>query len=251
MFDWNWLYFPSLRRALRATVDSLWESAVALGFCGVEVAPPKGEIMLTALDHVLLGTGDLERGVEWVEKQTGVRAVLGGAHPGRGTRNALLALGPSCYLEIIAPDPQQQALAWFSQILSLAEPRLIAWAMHTTDIAAVAMAAQAAGFDVDGPLDGARTRPDGKTLRWKSFRLKDDRGGLFPFFIEWSRDSSHPAQDAPPGCQIESLGLHSPDSAKMTRALQALSADVPVQPAEKPGMILRLTSPKGEVEFTS
>ena len=34
-------------------------------------------------------------------------------------------------------------------------------------------------------------------------------------------------------------------------ALQALSLNVSVAPAEKPQMLLRLKTPKGEVEFTS
>ena len=159
--------------------------------------------MLTALDHVLLGINDLDRGVNWVEKLTGVPAVQGGAHPGRGTRNALLALGPACYLEIIAPDPQQHSPTWFSQILGLAEPRLITWAAHTPNIAALATGAKAAGIAIDGPQDGARTRPDGKTLRWKSFRLKDDRGGLLPFFIEWSPDRHTPHKTPRQGANLK------------------------------------------------
>ena len=48
----------------------------------------------------------------------GVRASLGGQHPIWGTRNALAALGPSSYLEIIAPDrtmrppPKDVRLDW-------------------------------------------------------------------------------------------------------------------------------------------
>ncbi len=156
--------------------------------------------MLTGLDHLILGIDDLDRGIAWVEQRTGVRAVFGGVHPGRGTRNALLALGPDCYLEIIAPDPEQSSPNWFSQVLTLHEPRLIGWAVHTPHLNTLAQTAAAAGFPIDGPHDGARARPDGKILSWKFLRLRDDRGGLLPFFIEWGRDSVHPAADAPQGC---------------------------------------------------
>ena len=43
-----------------------------------------------ALDHLLVGTADLEQGVRWMQQQAGVRAVPGGSHPGVGTRNAPL-----------------------------------------------------------------------------------------------------------------------------------------------------------------
>ena len=207
--------------------------------------------MLTGLDHIILGINDLDRGVAWVEQRTGVRAILGGVHPGRGTRNALVALGPSSYLEIIAPDPGQISPTWFTQVLNMPEPRLIAWAVHTLDLTALAQTAVAAGFAIDGPHDGARSRPDGKILSWKLFHRRDDRGGLLPFFIEWGRDSVHPAADAPSGCTLESFHLLSPDAAELAREFQTLAVEVPVEQGEKPRMLACIASPRGEVELTS
>src|SRR5262245_58496627 len=148
---------------------------------------------VAAADHLLLGVGDLDRGVTWVEERTGVRPAIGGSHPGRGTRNALLSLGPSQYLEVIAPDPAQRTYAFQIDIRTLNEPRLITWAAATTDIDAVARRAKAAGRDVFGPNDGSRARPDGRMLTWRTLGISNKLAiGVvdpIPFFIQWAADT--------------------------------------------------------------
>lgn len=205
----------------------------------------------TDLDHILLGVDDLDRGIAWVEKRTGVRAVFGGVHPGRGTRNALLSLGPRRYLEIIAPDPQQAPAGPAQELTAMHEPQLFNWAVHTNDIAAAAKRAVAAGFAIDGPTDGSRARPDGKLLRWKACRLKDNRGGLLPFFIEWDRESVHPAADAPAGCVLKRFFLESPAAQELIQACQSLGVAVRVERGEKPFLRAIITSAKGQIELGS
>lgn len=201
------------------------------------------------LDHILLGIDDLERGIAWVEQHTGVRAIFGGVHPGRGTRNALLSLGPRRYLEIIAPDPQQPLQGPARPLAAMREPRLFNWAMHTDDIAAAAKRAVAAGFTIDGPTDGSRTRPDGKTLRWKACRLKDDHDGLLPFFIQWKRDSVHPSEDAPAGCMLKRFYMQSPAAAELHKQCRGLGVDIAVERGDKPLLLAFINSHKGQVEL--
>lgn len=205
--------------------------------------------MPSDIDHILLGVSDLDHGIAWVEQRTGVRAAVGGVHPGRGTRNALVSLGPRCYLEIIAPDPRQALLPPAQPLAALREPRLFNWAVHTRDIAADDKRAVAAGIATEGLAGGSRTRPDGKILRWQTCRLKDDHGGLLPFFIQWDRESVHPAEDAPVGCLLERFGVETPSAKEVERWFRGLGVDVSVSRAEKPALRATIRSPKGVVEL--
>src|SRR5260370_5435199 len=136
------------------------------------------------LDHIILGCNDRDKGIEFVKEGTGVLAAIGGVHPGRGTRNALLSLGERRYLEIIAPDPAQSEIAHFPQIRSMTDPRLIGWAVHPPDISAVAKQLRENKVEFKGPDDGSRTRLDCRGPNCKTINLADDRHGLLPFFIE-------------------------------------------------------------------
>lgn len=203
------------------------------------------------LDHILLGIDDLDRGIAFMEERTGVRAAFGGVHPGRGTQNALLRLGTRRYLEIIAPDPKQTSLAAYPELRTMREPRLLTWAVHTDDIAAVAQKLADAGFAADGPEGGSRARPDGKILHWKALRLKDDRGGLLPFFIEWSRDSVHPSVDAPSGCQLVQFTAASSNPEELRDVVARLGVELEVEQAAKPQLRARIAGARGTAELSS
>ncbi len=114
---------------------------------------------LSRLDHLVYGTPDLEETVDRLERQTGVRAAFGGQHLGHGTRNALIALGPASYLEILGPDPEQpepDEPRWLS-IDDLEAPRLITWAATASPLAPLVEQAAARGIAL------GRVQPDRKS----------------------------------------------------------------------------------------
>jgi Glyoxalase-like domain len=199
------------------------------------------------LDHILLGCNDLDRGIELVEENTGVRPAMGGVHPGRGTRNALLSLGERRYLEIIAPDPAQHDILHFPQIREMTDPRLIGWAAHPSDIAALAQQLRENKVEFKGPDDGSRKRPDGRVLTWKTVNLVDDRHGLLPFFIEWSADSVHPSVDAPKGCTLDYFEVMSTDPEELYSAFKRIGLDLPVQRSDKARLRTLISGPKGDL----
>ena len=203
------------------------------------------------MDHLVFGVPDLAQGIELVERRTGVRACLGGRHPGRGTHNALLSLGGRQYLEIIARDPEQTDAPGllFPELEGLTEPRFVTWAVAVDSVADVAKRARAADIKTVGPLDGSRALSDGSLLTWKTLRI-DSPIEAVPFFIEWGPDAAHPSQNSPAGCRFTSLAIEHTDPERLGRTLKSLGADEAIIAAgSRVRLKARLQTPKGEVEF--
>lgn len=222
-----------------------------VGATGNTMAAMDNRSVRTAVDHLLLGTSDLDQGIAFVEQRTGVRAQVGGSHPGVGTRNALLSLGGRQYLEIIAPDPSQSSFSFQIDLRGLGAPKLVTWAAATTDLDGVVARARAADFSVSGPRDGSRVRPDGVTLRWRTARIQ---GGLdhadvdvMPFFIQWSADSAHPSEDAPKGCRLVTLDIEYPDASKARTTLARLGVDADPVPGPHAALKATIDTPRGRV----
>jgi hypothetical protein len=220
------------------------------------VAPPitfgdENEEVPALLDHILLGCNDLDTGIAFVQDSTGVRAAVGGVHPGRGTRNALLSLGERRYLEIIAPDPRQPGAKDPLNLYQLTQPRLVGWAAHPGDLDALAKKLRDAGIAFEGPTPGSRARPDGRVLHWKTINLADNHRGLLPFFIEWSADSAHPSTDAPKGCTLDYFEVNTMNPEELTQLVQKIGLALPIERSDKSRLRATLTGPKGDLGLTS
>ncbi len=201
------------------------------------------------IDHLVYAAPDLPAAVAEVEERFGVRAQAGGKHTGAGTHNALLALGPQAYLEIIAPDPGQPTppVPRPFGVDGLRRGGLVSWALSCDDIDAAVARARSLGYDPGEVADGQRAAPDGTVLRW---RLTHNTmpGSLIPFLISWG-DTEHPARSAPPGLTLEAFHLEHPDPPSLAPLLTALGADVEIKPAATAAFVARLSGPNGSHEL--
>lgn len=202
------------------------------------------------MDHLVYAAPDLDEAVARVESLLGVEAVPGGRHPGVGTRNALISFGGERYLEIVAPDPDQEdpdRPRWFG-IDELREPRLVTWCARTHDLEALVARAAAAGVDLGAVSAGGRRRPDGSELRWMVSDPRAERdGGVLPFFIDWL-DSPHPGEEEG-RCNFVSLRAWHPRPAQVARRLAALGLDMEVEEDTEARLQAVIRTPAGLVEL--
>jgi hypothetical protein len=210
-------------------------------------------VVLDELDHLVLAAPDLDTGVAEIEAMFGIRATPGGQHSGMGTRNAIIAIGPSAYLEIVAPDPDQPPPAgprWFG-VDALPAPRLVTWAAKGTFLDQLVHDARRHGLDLGDVRSGSRRRPDGVVLSWRvtnpDARIAD---GLVPFFIDWEA-SPHPSGSAAGGLALVDFRAEHPDPDHVRPILGQLGLSLRVTRGRIPALIATFDGPRGRVELPS
>ena len=201
------------------------------------------------VDHLVYATPDLERGMREIEELIGIAPTLGGQHPGRGTRNALIALGENAYLEIVAPDPGQPppiGARWLG-VDATTISRLTTWAVKARDVPDARRRAVENGVPLGEVHSASRLRADGVSLSW---RLTDPdplvADGVIPFFIDWG-ESSHPSRSAAQGATLVDLHVEHPDAASVRRMLRALDLDVAVTAAENAAIVAVIEGRHGRI----
>ena len=207
--------------------------------------------MKVSLDHVLWAVPDRNDGMALFEQLTGVVPVIGGAHPGFGTRNALSSLSANTYLEILAPDPAQDLTGtWGADVAALTQPQMYTFCLACDDLEQVAHQAAAAGVAVDAPLSMARRTPQGVLLQWRIMRMQDARWpGRLPFFIDW-RGTPHPGATTPGGATLADLYVLDVDPRPLSTLFAAIGCSVPVHAGAAFGLVASYDTPKGRVVLT-
>lgn len=151
---------------------------------------------MLAIDHAILAVRDPEATAALLADRSGLIAVPGGRHTGRGTGNWIVPLGSS-YLELMTVVDREEARGnpmgrWIHK-QSRNGDRLAAVCLRTDGIDRVA---RRIGHGVE-PM--GRERADGTVLRWRlaglDAAMSDDR---LPFFIQWDIDDDrdHPGRMA-------------------------------------------------------
>jgi hypothetical protein len=146
------------------------------------------------LDHVsyAVSSSELVSTVNRLGSLLGATFRDGGVHPRFGTRNFVLPLGGSTYIEVVAPldHPATDSAPFGKAVKQRAEDGggWLGWVVGVDDIS---------GWEsrLGRPAaDGHRVRPDGYDLRWKQLGVLDLMADpQLPYFLQWQV----PAEERP------------------------------------------------------
>ena len=231
-------------------IGSVAICAMATGF-DLDAQSDDAAVLLRQIDHLVYATPDLSAGVERIEALLGVRATPGGQHPGEGTRNALIALGPTSYLEILAPDPEQPKPDRSRRfgIDTLSGPRLVTWAAKGRNLTQTVNDARRRGVPLGDVISGSRRTPMGVLLSWRTTNQRAViADGMVPFFIDWGT-TPHPASSAASGATLIALRAEHPDPTNVRRVLNQLGFELPVTKGPRAALVASIVGPRGRVEL--
>jgi hypothetical protein len=184
-----------------------------------------------------------------VRTLTGVQPAYGGAHPGRGTRNALSSLCSDRYVEILAPDPAQPPEALAQAVKRIpAQARITTWAAKCDDLAGALRIATRSALDLGHIEAMSRSLPTGDQLAWRLTRGAEPGDGLVPFLIDWST-AAHPALSSPQGCALRFFRAEHPDPGRIRDYLAVLGLQdvLEVSYGPEPRITAGLSTPHGDV----
>ena len=207
--------------------------------------------IIERVDHLVYTSTSLEAGMDEIEQRLGVRPVRGGQHLEFGTHNALLSLGPTTYLELIAYDPalKKPDRGWPFGIGNFEKSRLATWALRTETISECAAAAKSAGLDTGAVQSGSRQTPEGKVLSWQ---LSDPYAmqleGTMPFLISWG-GTYHPAGTARHGGDMTGFRIEHPEPDRIRLALAALGVVADIKKADSARLVASIKTAIGEVQL--
>ena len=202
------------------------------------------ESNMNQLDHLVIAAPDLDAAKQRFQNRTGVAPI----DVGLGTRNALVSFGDGRYLEIIAPDPEQDLNGGFGAALAELESEApLHWAVRVKGLQTVADRATNAGLDAGLIRRTSRAQPDGSLLEWELMGVSGhELGGFVPFFIDWL-DCPHPSDTEPVVGTLTRFEVALPGGSA-TQLLDPAPAGVTVLNGV-PSLRLSFESPEGTIEY--
>ena len=172
---------------------------------------------MLSLDHLVVGSANLNAAQSYIEESLGVSMQTGGTHAVFQTHNALLGLEDGIYLEAIAPNPavpEPSRSRWFDLDNFSGPARLSNWACAVDNMDAILPMMP---LGVGSPVQVCRGQ-----LSWRM--AVSDEGttpfnNLWPALIEWPIGVHPTVNLVPRGIKLRRFTLLHPEGADLAELI--------------------------------
>jgi catechol 2,3-dioxygenase-like lactoylglutathione lyase family enzyme len=202
-----------------------------------------------ALDHVVLGTSNLDQAIEDFEKLTGVRPLMVVSHNGCGTKSARVAFEQCAFVEFLGPDDKQPSTPLSEKLSNIPEGAFVPvhYAVRNSNAEDLKSTWKGMGFEIDNVTMIAKDR--GMPWKWSLYFFEGhDDGGLIPFFADWG-DAHHAAGRLPIVGELESVVVRGPSDSKLHELLKGVD-DIVVETGDD-YFEFSFSSPNGKKSFSA
>jgi len=160
------------------------------------------------LDHVSYATShdSIIDVIQRIGSQLGASFIDGGIHPQFGTRNFILPLKNSRYIEVVCPLNHPAAdKTPFGQLVSKkveAGGGWLTWVIAVEDLSPIEATLERKA------VEGHRKKPDGQELFWRQIGVLDtlDQSSN-PFFIQW-KSNEHPSTEQSSSVALSDIEIY-------------------------------------------
>lgn len=187
--------------------------------------------------------------MEQFQADTGISPVFGGYHLSKGTKNALVNLGNQCYLEFLAIDETNTAIApprWMGVDLIADTAQITRWSLKSSQLKMDSQLLKQVHPSLGTIQGGQRKMTNGKLLTWEMILpISSPVVDILPFMTDWQHSEAHPTDQLPIFCQLLALQFFHPIPKSVQKTFKALDLGYTIQKGPSPAIQLRLETPKG------
>ena len=204
---------------------------------------------MRTIDHLVFCVPNLKKAMQQLSDKCGVEVVYGGQHTTKGTENALLNLGNGAYLELLAIDATNTAIApprWMG-VDVVNRFTFTRWAIKSNDLTTDVAILKKANPLMGEVFTGSRQKTDGSTLRWSmALPLATPAVEMLPFMVDW-KDSVHPTASLQAGCELIRLEGTHPNPTLLLATLAALKVEMDIQKGAMVTLKAVIDTPNGRM----
>ena len=204
------------------------------------------------IDHIVYSVPNLEEAMAWFKDLTGIAPSFGGYHTTQGTKNAVVNLGNSCYLELLAIDESNYSITaprWMG-VDYLDKAQITRWALKSSNLEKDSQVLKSYQANMGIIQGGQRKMTNGSLLTWEMLMpLASPQVEILPFMTDWQNSDVHPTDAMPEACKLLGLAFTHPTPDLLKPIWEKLGLDLEIAQGSDISIRMKMDTPKGIIEI--